>query len=485
MPRQFTVIVLAGVALILGANAAQANLPTACVELGGTCDQHRRCCGENLKCDLSITLGEYECKEKAKLGDPCREVIHCIDIVHSVCSKNKCVCRQSNVRVSDYACAPILNGYCWKNETCMTENSLCIDNECQCTDGFLAEDNKCLPVVIGSKCSDDAACASVQFAECSSNKVCVCSNNTIRINGRLCLVRLGETCHFDKDCAVANSWCVDNKCQCKAQYFVYSEVECRLVFVGMPCNYTTNCQIHIDNSYCFDRICQCKQNFLTRNGNVCEPVIISYCATNKDCLDLESTCINNRCQCNTNYVMRESKCLPKLLLGRCTEHSDCSEIKFTMCLNGQCHCIDKFFPVNATACKRGIGGSCSTDKDCTVEFSMCFEKTCRCNRGYIQYSESQCVSLELGTACINNSYCNLIKNSHCFDSQCICKDDHVELDAYTCAPLLNAICSDDLKCAPRNSVCVDHRCQCEYTYSPKSNFECVLSKSQPSVEIFF
>ncbi|CAG5079307.1 Protein of unknown function [Cotesia congregata] len=145
MPRQIAVIILAGIALILGVNAAQAELPANCVKFGGTCDMYRRCCDENLKCDQSNTVGRYECKEKAKLGDSCRETFHCIDIVHSICSKNECVCRQNNVKVSDYACAPILNGYCWKNETCVTENSLCIDNECQCRDGFLAEANECLP----------------------------------------------------------------------------------------------------------------------------------------------------------------------------------------------------------------------------------------------------------------------------------------------------------------------------------------------------
>ncbi|CAD6227285.1 GSCOCG00006073001-RA-CDS [Cotesia congregata] len=475
MPRQITVIVLAGVALILGANAAQTDPPTTCVEFGGTCDQNRRCCGESLKCDRSNTAGRYECKKKAKLGDSCQKPFQCIDIAHSVCSKKMCVCRLKNVRVSDYACAPILNGFCWKNETCMTENSMCIDNECQCKDGFLAEANECLPVVIGSKCSDDAACASVKFAECSSNKSCVCSQNAIAINGRLCSVRLGETCQTNEDCAAVKSWCDDNKCQCKDQHFAYSEIECRLAFIAIPCNAESHCRAHISDSYCIDGTCQCKRNYLLTNGNACFPVATSYCSTTDVCSDLNSICIDNRCKCRTSYVMRESKCLPQQLTGQCSQNSDCSEVTFAVCLKNECACPNEFFSVNATACAKALGGSCITDKDCAVRFSHCFEQTCQCSRDYIQYSKSQCVATELRATCFDISTCNLIRNAHCFENQCSCKDNYVEINPFTCSPLLNAICSKDQDCVPANSVCIDHNCQCEFSYFPKSNYTCVLT----------
>ncbi|XP_044594005.1 tenascin-like [Cotesia glomerata] len=474
MPRQIVVIVLAGVAVILSVNAEQTDPLTSCVEFGGTCDQHRSCCGENLKCDQSITFGRYECKEKAKLGDSCRQAFQCVDILHSVCSKNECMCRQNNVRVSNYACAPILNGYCWKNETCATENSLCIDNECQCRDGFLAEANECLPVVIGSKCSDDAACASVKLAKCFSNNVCACSQEAIAINGRLCLVRLGKTCQTNDDCAVGNSWCDDNKCQCRANHFAYSEIECRLIFMGMPCNKSRECFVHFSDSRCINKTCQCRRNYALRNGNACLQVTTTYCSTIDKCLDPESFCIDNQCQCRSDYVMRKLKCLPKQLMGRCSKDSDCSEVKFAKCLNKQCACMSGYFDVNATACAKALGGSCSVNKDCAVKSSHCFGKTCQCNEGYIQYTESQCVATKLGTTCFDKSACDLIKNAHCFENQCSCNDNHVETNAFTCAPVLNVTCSDDLKCAPENSVCIDHKCQCEFSYFPKSNYECVL-----------
>ncbi|CAD6230236.1 GSCOCG00006715001-RA-CDS [Cotesia congregata] len=474
MSHKIALIFLAEVALILIINAARTDPPTNCVEFGGTCDLHRRCCGENLKCDQSITFGTYECTEKAKLGDSCRLAFQCVDILHSVCSKNKCVCRQNNVKVSDYACAPILNGYCWKNETCVTKNSLCIDNECQCKNGFVAEANECLPVVIGSKCSDDAACASVKFAECSLNNVCACSENAIAINERTCSIRLGETCQTNDDCTAVKSLCVENKCQCRAQHFAYSEIECRLAFIGMPCNLSRVCYAHFKNSHCIDKTCQCYDNYLLRDGNACLPVTSSYCSTTDKCLDAESVCIASWCQCKTNYVMREFKCLPQQLTGRCSKNSDCSEVTFAVCSKKECACPNGFFNVNATACAKTLGGSCNVNEDCAVRFSNCFEKKCQCNHGYTQYSESQCSATELGTTCFDNSTCNLIKNARCLESQCSCKDNHIEMDASTCAPLLNANCSNDLNCAPQNSVCIDNKCQCEFSYFPKSNYECVL-----------
>lgn len=90
---------------------------------------------------------------------------------------------------------------------------------------------------------------------------------------------------------------------------------------------------------------------------------------------------------------------------------------------------------------------------------------------------------DLGMTCFDESDCDLINNGHCVESQCSCKDNHIELNSFTCAPLLNAFCDDGIKCASTNSVCVNHKCQCEFTYVPKSNFECVLSKSSTSAEI--
>ncbi|XP_044593995.1 prion-like-(Q/N-rich) domain-bearing protein 25 [Cotesia glomerata] len=145
MQRQNAAIILVSIALIFSVNAEdKSDLATDCVPFDDVCHQDRPCCG-NYKCDLTDTLGRFECQEKVKLGDTCRNTDNCVDILHSVCTNQKCQCRQSNVRVSDYNCAPLLNTYCWKNETCAPENSLCINNECQCKGGYVAEDGKCLP----------------------------------------------------------------------------------------------------------------------------------------------------------------------------------------------------------------------------------------------------------------------------------------------------------------------------------------------------
>lgn len=56
--------------------------------------------------------------------------------MHAKCGdNNKCVCRANNIAVNE-RCLPIVNGFCWKNETCGTKNSICIDSTCQCKPGF-------------------------------------------------------------------------------------------------------------------------------------------------------------------------------------------------------------------------------------------------------------------------------------------------------------------------------------------------------------
>ncbi|XP_044597644.1 tenascin-like, partial [Cotesia glomerata] len=213
---------------------------------------------------------------------------------------------------------------------------------------------------------------------------------------------------------------------------------------------------------------------ILQDGNMCVQTTNLYCETDEDCVEMNGACLGGQGQCSAKYVMQEAKCLPTELTGRCSINSDCAAVKFAVCLEDECTCSEGFFTVNATTCVKALGKSCISDKDCAVRFSGCHDKKCQCNHGYTQMTERQCSAWELGTTCFDNSTCNLMKNAHCFESQCSCKDNHIEMNAFTCAPLLNAFCSDELKCASKNSVCTDDKCQCEFGYFPKSNYECVL-----------
>ncbi|CAD6241675.1 GSCOCG00009335001-RA-CDS, partial [Cotesia congregata] len=146
--------------------------------------------------------------DTAKLGASCVSDVDCNEITHAKCSREKkCVCRANNLRFSETYCAPLLGEFCWKNETCVTRNSLCIDNECRCRENYSASDGHCLPVVGSLRCSYDSDCARIRFAKCSKNNNCVCSLNTAVINNTTCESLLVNYCTTHSDCQPINSIC--------------------------------------------------------------------------------------------------------------------------------------------------------------------------------------------------------------------------------------------------------------------------------------
>lgn len=84
---------------------------------------------------------------------------------------------------------------------------------------------------------------------------------------------------------------------------------------------------------------------------------------------------------------------------------------------------------------------------------------------------------ELNRSCVNDNECKLINNAECSkDNRCICKTNYVETKILDCAPLLNEHCTRDIQCVTNDSVCIDNKCKCKFSYSQRSNNECVLSK---------
>ncbi|KAH0557201.1 hypothetical protein KQX54_001432 [Cotesia glomerata] len=232
---QIALIFLAGVALILGINAAQTDPTTNCVQFGGTCDQHRRCCGENLKCDQSITFGIYECTEKAKLGDSCRLAFQCVDILHSVftlgsacatdrdcknipnaiCIDDKCVCKPETFALTPSVCTHLLNTNCLSSNDCGIDASHCFENKCQCKpDWAPLTDIMCVRRSGLYHCNDEIDCGVLWHSKCFQNK-CVCNAKHIAVNALTCLPTLGGTCWKDDQCMTEKTHCVDFKCQCK------------------------------------------------------------------------------------------------------------------------------------------------------------------------------------------------------------------------------------------------------------------------------
>lgn len=84
--------------------------------------------------------------DTAQLGASCVTDEDCNEMTHAKCSREKkCICRANNLRLNETYCAPLLGGFCWKDELCVTKNAWCINNECRCKANYSASEDQCLP----------------------------------------------------------------------------------------------------------------------------------------------------------------------------------------------------------------------------------------------------------------------------------------------------------------------------------------------------
>ncbi|KAH0557203.1 hypothetical protein KQX54_001530 [Cotesia glomerata] len=258
MQRQNAAIILVSIALIFSVNAEdKSEILTDCVPFGEVCHLHRPCCG-NYKCDLTDTFGRFECQEKVKLGDTCRNTDDCVDIVHSVCTKKKCQCRQNLLGTScqaDYdcqyipnaicidkicvckpntfaltpsACTHLLNTSCSSSADCDVEASHCFENKCQCKPEWVAlTDMTCVEHSAVYDCKEDFECGETWRTRCHQNK-CVCNANHIAVSELTCLPILDGTCWRDDQCMTKNSHCDGSWCQCKPGFVSVAKNMCVL-----------------------------------------------------------------------------------------------------------------------------------------------------------------------------------------------------------------------------------------------------------------
>ncbi|KAH0562690.1 hypothetical protein KQX54_000624, partial [Cotesia glomerata] len=103
------------------------------------CDVEASHCFEN-KCQCQpdwVALTDMMCVRRSALFH-CKKTIECGELWHSRCYQNKCVCNSKHIAVNKLTCLPVLDGNCWRDDQCMTENSHCHNYRCQCKLGFVS-----------------------------------------------------------------------------------------------------------------------------------------------------------------------------------------------------------------------------------------------------------------------------------------------------------------------------------------------------------
>ncbi|XP_044588910.1 tenascin-like [Cotesia glomerata] len=473
----------------------QDQVDVECAFRNSLCDLNlkRPCCHIRDVCMPSGPENLFRCTEKVGLGKFCYRDDECDEIQHAKCSKDKkCVCRAKNVQISEMLCRPQVGGFCWRNETCITNNSVCIDNECKCKNNYtLRFNDQCIFDILGAHCKNDILCQQVKFAKCSTdNNTCQCSSNTVAVNPTYCAAVIGGFCWTKDDCLPLNSDCIDNKCQCDDMYTAESNEKCTLALIGMSCEEDSECSRLIPFSKCSKfKTCSCKKNYLAHNWTTCYPSteINEKCIDNSvPCRKKNFVCINHFCQCKPNFVYKNSKCLPDRLYESCNSTFECDNIENAICSDDNiCVCDKNYGAWDEKFCRPLLGVDCSTDKDCYAINSICIDKKCQCKKLFFKVSENLCLSQRLGETCFNQHDCATILNAECTENNvCECVPGYGQYNITTCAPLLGMDCSRDKLCAPVNSVCLlNHICVCEEGHQPETSTKCVSNKLVRQCEV--
>ncbi|XP_008556518.3 prion-like-(Q/N-rich) domain-bearing protein 25 isoform X2 [Microplitis demolitor] len=448
-----------------------------CVIRNALCDPNvmRPCCDQRDICK-QIGPNAFKCIENVGLGKICRGDEDCNEIWHSKCSKEKtCVCRTNNIKVNETTCAPVLGGFCWKNELCATDNAVCIDSECQCYGNIYRRFNdQCIFNTLGAPCDSDESCKQVRFAKCSEHKVCSCSSNTFAVDQQYCASFIGGFCWITNDCLPPNSTCVNNICQCMDSYVSRSNNQCLPVRLGVSCSSDIECSQWIPHSVCTGNRCTCDKNYSEKDEETCASLINILCSSTLPCTLDNSMCVNNMCQCKPRFVYHSSKCIPLYLNGTCKNNNHCDQILNARCsADNVCVCDEHHIEFNERVCMPMLPQHCLEDRDCMAVNSICIMNKCQCKPNFVRRSRNLCTLSQLGMDCENNNGCIDILNSKCSVSKkCECISNYVEYNITACMPLLGSYCSENQPCATLNSICSNNICVCGDGLVEYSNNKC-------------
>ncbi|XP_053595116.1 protein eyes shut homolog isoform X2 [Microplitis demolitor] len=464
-----------------------ANTDGLCISLiEGFCEKDHDClplnsvCMNN-KCQCKrsfISSFNKECV-LSYLNQSCKNDQDCHDTDRAMCSEDKiCVCRPNHLALNNSTCVSVIGGFCWRNEDCSLRNSICIFDKCRCKPDYSAQSNHQCVRKLGIFCERDEDCEEVRHTKCSENKTCVCRDNNVLINDSKCVPVLGGFCWKNEVCAATNSLCINNECQCKANFVPESKFQCIKAMLGNFCEVDTDCQEVLHSQCSKNKTCVCSPNHIALNFSRCAPLLEEYCWSDEECATINSVCLHSKCQCKHNYIAHSNNLCESRSLGkRCTDNKECMYIVNAECSrDNECVCSPNYIRVN-NQCKPLLSGYCMSQNECVPSHSICLDYQCRCKGNFVALSIYQCASVQVNEPCNTHEDCRKIKKyTQCTSNKvCECRYNYVKMDDNSCAPILNQFCFDNDKCAPSNSICINNKCQCKTNFEAVSHDECLPS----------
>ncbi|XP_074115834.1 uncharacterized protein LOC141538344 isoform X2 [Cotesia typhae] len=215
-----------------------------CPDLGRMChaDQSPLCCNNRAICRVLRTQTSSEktfiCSIPAKLGEFCLNDIECLRLDNAFCwtELHQCNCLTGYGELNKNGrCVPLIGGVCRVDAECQVPHAICVESKCQCREKFIKiSQTQCVQTSIGRRCEKDLDCNDILHVGCSVGGKCVCKDNHILLNNSKCAPLLGEFCWSDERCAVDNSVCFQNSCQCKTGYTFENNTYCSKLFLLGP-----------------------------------------------------------------------------------------------------------------------------------------------------------------------------------------------------------------------------------------------------------
>ncbi|XP_063992797.1 prion-like-(Q/N-rich) domain-bearing protein 25 isoform X2 [Diachasmimorpha longicaudata] len=505
-------------------------------------------------------------------GDACEENHQCSSYLSpgGACSSGKCVCSPGY---------HYLHGYCYKTaalgETCLSpdncyvnqqpEAAICDSDKCRCSDNFYQREyrscrraarkigDECLIdldcrfhpesicgkskrcelkssgilfrennavysqfktlkgnfPVIGKPCNAPTDCSSLGAAICSSLGVCVCDRaHFLSENGDKCIAELGSPCTTDAVPQIKNSECRENvklwSCR-SGQVATVNNRECKKVTTRLnaSCLLNEQCFVFGPDAICRDRKCVCNdESHYVEDQMICwtSRALGETCKQDEDC---HVDGLNFHVRCNDHFVCScpdgshasgdQSVCIADHngIGGLCVENADCS-INDSICSNKSCTCAENYYESNGE-CLRGNFASCQVDQDCTVYNSVCKNGTCTCHNSYAALEVDLCVpASDLGEECTHDVQCSAKNdNSICKSSsgraggegsengggRCVCADGHhYNYEGCFKKRALKETCQTIAECYVESRVdsvlCKNGICSCNFGWRAVNNSHC-------------
>ncbi|XP_034244859.1 integrin beta-like protein 1 [Thrips palmi] len=147
---------------------------------------------------------------------------------------------------------------------------------------------------------------------------------------------LGSPCSYDENCySMEHTYCkMQQSCECKLNYVPSEAGDRCLATVGAACSYKYDCSGLGAEADCLQNVCDCGGNYLPApDGTHC---LKGAERMNEECLlDLQceplgqgAVCTNGKCTCKMGWHENQQKCVPTRELGEpCTQDGECATAK--------------------------------------------------------------------------------------------------------------------------------------------------------------